>query len=76
MFNRVIILIFFSALILLFFAAKFNMETLGVICLAVVLIISFLGRVSDWCGTIFDIFKFVGGLFTNKDKSENKEGEN
>ena len=74
MLKQVIFSIVVSAPIFLFiYYAK---DMLGMICLAAILIVSFVVRVSHWCGTTVDIFKFIGGLFTNEDTSENKEGEN
>jgi len=76
MINQVIFSIVFSILIFLFFFLASSMETLGMICLAAIFIVCFVVRVSHWCGTTVDISKFIVGLFTNKDTSENKEGEN
>ena len=77
MLKQVIFSIVLSASIFLFFfVASYTEDMLGMICMAAIIIVSFVVRVSHWCGTTVDIFKFIGGLFTNEDTSENKEGEN
>ena len=77
MLKQVIFSIVLSALIFLFFfVASYAEEMLGMIFLAAIFIVCFVVRVSHWCGTTVAIFKFIGGLFTNEDTSENKKGEN